>query len=169
MRTAIYPGSFDPVTNGHMEVIRRAAALFDRLVVLVAVNAQKSHLFSEQERVVLLKKCTASLPNVEIDASSGLVALYAKEISATAIVKGLRAMSDFDSEFQQALTNNQLNPQTETIFLPASAMSMYLSSSMVKQVCSLGGDISTFVPEEALPLIVERIQTTSRKESHPAQ
>jgi len=159
MKTAVYPGSFDPVTNGHLEIIRRAAALFDRVVVLVAVNALKSYLFSARERVTLLERCTQAMPNVTIDASEKLVALYAQEISADAIVKGLRAMSDFDSEFQQALTNRQLNPQAETIFLPASGTSMFLSSSMVKQVCALGGDISAFVPKEALPLIVDRIQT----------
>ena len=157
MKTAVYPGSFDPVTNGHLEIIRRAAALFDRVVVLVAVNALKTYLFSAQERVALLESCTVSLPNVTIDASEKLVALYAKEISAGAIVKGLRAMSDFDSEFQQALTNRQLNPQAETIFLPASGTSMFLSSSMVKQVCALGGDISAFVPREALPRITDKI------------
>ena len=157
MTTAVYPGSFDPVTNGHLEIIRRAAALFDRVVVLVAVNALKTYLFSTEERVALLESCTDCLPNVTIDASEKLVALYAKEISAGAIVKGLRAMSDFDSEFQQALTNRQLNPQAETIFLPASGTSMFLSSRMVKQVRALGGDISAFVPKEALPLITARI------------
>jgi len=158
MRTAVYPGSFDPVTNGHMEIIRRAAALFDRVVVLVAVNVVKASFFTVDERVALLRSCTESLPNVTVDSSGSLVALYAKEIAATAIVKGLRAMSDFDSEFQQALTNRQLNPQAETIFLPASGTSMYLSSGMVKQVCSLGGDIGAFVPGEALAFIQERIR-----------
>jgi len=157
MTTAVYPGSFDPVTNGHLEIIRRAAALFDRVVVLVADNAMKSSFFTAQERVALLQSCTKSLRNVTIDHSNKLVALYAGEIGATAIVKGLRAMSDFDSEFQQALTNRQLNPRAETIFLPAGATSMYLSSSMVKQVCALGGDIAEFVPKEALPLIVKKI------------
>ena len=157
MKTAVYPGSFDPVTNGHLEIIRRAAALFDRVVVLVADNVMKTSFFTAEERVALLESCTAALPNVTIDTSDRLVALYAKEIGATAIVKGLRAMSDFDSEFQQALTNRQLNPRAETIFLPAGATSMYLSSSMVKQVCALGGDIAEFVPKEALPLIVKKI------------
>jgi len=158
MRTAVYPGSFDPVTNGHMEIIRRAAALFDRVVVLVAANALKTYLFSERERVTLLRSCTENLPNVTIDSSGMLVADYAREIAADAIVKGLRAMSDFDYEFQQSLVNRQLNPRAETIFLPASGTSMFLSSSMVKQVCALGGDIGEFVPREALPLIKDRIQ-----------
>jgi len=157
MRTAVYPGSFDPVTNGHMEIIRRAAALFDRVVVLVAANALKTYLFSERERVTLLRSCTENLANVTIDSSGMLVADYAREIAADAIVKGLRAMSDFDYEFQQSLVNRQLNPRAETIFLPASGTSMFLSSSMVKQVCALDGDIGEFVPREALPLIVNRI------------
>jgi pantetheine-phosphate adenylyltransferase len=140
-----------------MEIIRRAAALFDRVVVLVAANALKTYLFSEEERVALLQSCTETLPNVTIDSSGMLVALYAREIAADAIVKGLRAMTDFDYEFQQSLVNRQLNPRAETIFLPASGTSMFLSSSMVKQVCALGGDISEFVPREALPLIVKRI------------
>ena len=157
MRIAIYPGSFDPVTNGHLEIIGRAAALFDRLVVLVAVNAEKGCLFTAQERAHMLEACTRDLPNVEIHAFGGLVALYANEVRATAIVKGLRAMSDFDSEFQQALTNRQLSPRVETIFLPASAGSMFLSSSMVKQVCALGGDIRAFVPPETLQTILEKL------------
>ena len=158
MRTAVYPGSFDPVTNGHMEIIRRAAALFDRVVVLVAVNAMKAGFFSKQERVELLELCVAQIPNVCVDFTEGLVAHYARDIAADVIVKGLRAMTDFEFEFQQALINRQLNPGAETVFLPASGTSMYLSSGMVKQVCALGGDISEFVPREALPLIVERIQ-----------
>ena len=157
MKVAVYPGSFDPVTNGHLEIIRRAAALFDRLVVLVAVNAEKRYLFTAQERVEMLQACTREIPNAEVVATEGLVALYASEIGANTIVKGLRAMSDFDSEFQQALTNRQLNPQAETVFLPASASSMFLSSSMVKQVCTLGGDIGPFVPTEALPTILSKL------------
>jgi len=156
MRTAVYPGSFDPVTNGHLEIIRRAAALFDRVVVLVAANAVKTGSFSTRERVDLLELCTAQLPNVRVDFTEGLVAHYARDIAADVIVKGLRAMTDFEFEFQQALVNRQLNPGAETIFLPASGTSMYLSSGMVKQVCALGGDISEFVPKEALPLIAEK-------------
>jgi len=161
MNTAIYPGSFDPVTNGHLEIIRRAAALFDHVVVVVAVNAMKSSFFTAWERVDMLRSCTGALPNVTVDATEGLVAHYAREISAAVIVKGLRALSDFDFEFQQSLANHQLNPQAETIFLPASSTGMYLSSGMVKQVCALGGDIGAFVPREALPHIVERIQGDS--------
>ena len=162
MRTAVYPGSFDPVTNGHLEIIRRAAALFDEVVVLVAENALKQSMFSAEERVGLLCACTGSLPNVAVRITDGLVALCAKEIGATVIVKGLRAVSDFDSEFQQALINRRLNPEAETIFLPSGSESMFLSSGMVKQVCALGGDISGFVPPEALPKIQERVYAINR-------
>jgi len=158
MRTAVYPGSFDPVTNGHLEIIRRAAALFDRVVVLVSVNAIKRYAFPEKDRAKMLRDCTADLENVSVACSGGLVALYAKEIGADVIVKGLRAMSAFDSEFQQALVNRRLNPAAETVFLSARSDSMFLSSGMVRQVCALGGDISGFVPAEALPHILARLR-----------
>lgn len=158
MKIAIYPGSFDPVTNGHMEIIRRAAALFDRLVVLVAVSAKKQYLFTAAERAQLLRASTVALNNVTVETYDGLVAHYAREIGADVIVKGLRAISDFDGEFQQSLVNNRLNPAAETIFLPSGSESMYVSSGMVKQVCALGGDISAFVPPEALPQIVKRVR-----------
>jgi len=161
MKTAIYPGSFDPVTNGHMDIIKRAAMLFDHVVVLVAVNAEKNYLFSAEERVNLLQNCTAAIKHVTIEASEGLVAHYAEKAGATTIVKGLRAMSDFDAEFQQALVNRRLNQNAETVFIPAGNESMFLSSSMVKQICSLGGDISGFVPPEALEQIIGRIRLTS--------
>ena len=157
MRIAVCPGSFDPVTNGHVEIIRRASDLFDEVVVLVAINALKRYLFTAEERAAMLHSCTACLPNVKVEAYAGLVAVYAGEIGARAIVKGLRAMSDFDSEFQQSLINRQLNPAAETIFLPASGGSMFLSSSMVKQICALGGSIADFVPPEVLPQILERM------------
>ena len=158
MKIAVYPGSFDPVTNGHMEIIRRAAGLFDRVIVLVSSNVKKQCLFSSRERVALLRCCTAGMENVAVEAYDGLVALYTKEIGATAIVKGLRAMSDFDAEFQQALVNRHLNPDTETVFIPADSGSMFLSSGVVKQVCALGGDISSLVPAEALEQIYARIK-----------
>ncbi|MDR1928379.1 MAG: pantetheine-phosphate adenylyltransferase [Oscillospiraceae bacterium] len=159
MKIAIYPGSFDPVTKGHMDIITRAAALFDRLIVLVASNVMKRDcLFSAGERIELLRRCCGGMPNVTVDCDEGLIAEYARRVGATAIVKGLRAMSDFDYEFQQALTNRQLNSRVETIFLAASGESMYLSSSMVKQVCALGGDVSSFVPPEALPEILSRMR-----------
>ncbi|MCL2531314.1 MAG: pantetheine-phosphate adenylyltransferase [Oscillospiraceae bacterium] len=161
MTKAVYPGSFDPVTNGHLEIIRKAAALFDHVVVLVAVNAAKNCTFSAKERVQMLRDCTADMPNVTVDSSDGLVAHYAGQADARAIVKGLRAMSDFDAEFQQALVNRRLNPHVETVFIPAGSDSMFLSSGVVKQVCALHGDISAFVPPQALPQIIARLKAKS--------
>lgn len=148
MKLALYPGSFDPVTLGHLDIIHRAADIFDTVTVLVTVNSSKNRpLFSLDERIDLLKRCIKK-ENVEIDICDGLLGDYAKSHGATAIVKGLRAVSDFDYEFQQALTNKSLYPSIETVFLTARAENMFLSSSMVKEVCTLGGDISMFVPKE---------------------
>lgn len=158
MRTAICPGSFDPVTNGHMDIIRRSSALFDRVLVAVMENYHKpTRLFSAAERVELLRRCSAGLPNVEVLLSGGLLADLAREKGADAVVKGLRAVSDFEIEFQQALINRQLNPKLETVFLTAGAESMFLSSSVVKQVAQFGGDISRFVPGEILGEVVDRL------------
>ena len=162
MRLAICPGSFDPVTNGHLDVIQRAARLFDKVVVLVAVNAGKHGVFSHEERCDMLRRATAHLPNVEVDSYEGLLADYARERHAAAIVKGLRAMSDFEYEFQMALANKKLNPQVETLFLTTSAEHMYLSSSMVRQIASMGGDISDFVPSIIHDDIVERLAKASK-------
>ena len=157
MQTAICPGSFDPVTFGHLDVIHRAAALFDKVIVTVMPNAAKHPLFSLSERADLLRRVTADLPHVEVDCYDGLLAEYARKRQANAIVKGLRAMSDFEYEFQMALTNRKLNAEVETVFLTTKAEHMYLSSSLVKQVASLGGDISGFVPAAILPDILSKI------------
>ena len=159
MKTAIYPGSFDPITNGHLSVIRRAAKLFDEVLVVVMINHKKPvGCFSYAERMEFIKRCTAEIPNVKGDYYDGLLAEYARDKNATAIVKGLRAVSDFEDEFQQALTNKQLNPDVETVFVTAGADYMYLSSSIVKQVCELGGDVSGFVPPEVYEDIVNGIK-----------
>ncbi len=157
MRSAICPGSFDPVTHGHLDIIRRAAAMFDRVTVVVMTNSQKTPLFNREERLEFLKRATADLPNVEVDAYGGLLAEYARLKGANVIVKGLRAMSDFEYEFQMALTNRKLNPLVETVFLTTTAEHMYLSSSLVKQVASLGGDITGFVPACIMPDILQKI------------
>lgn len=158
---AVCPGSFDPVTVGHIDIISRASQMFSKVVVVVMHNSAKNPCFSVEEKVEMLKKATAELENVEVDAYSGLLADYTKKIGAGAIVKGLRAMSDFEYEFQMALTNKKLNPTTETVFLTTRAENMYLSSSMVKQIGSMGGDISDFVPKMIHDKIVARL--TERK------
>ena len=156
VKTVLYPGSFDPVTLGHVDIIERAADLFDKVIVLVTVNnAKKDPLFSLEERINLLRRCIHK-DNIEIDTCDGLLVEYAKSHGVSAIVKGLRAVSDFDYEFQQALTNKSLYPAIETVFLTARAENMFLSSSMVKEVCSLGGDISLFVPKEIKNDIYQR-------------
>ncbi len=158
---AVCPGSFDPVTVGHIDIIRRAAQMFSKVVVVVMKNRDKSPSFSIVEREEMLRLATADLTNVTVDSYDGLLAQYTKEIGAGAIVKGLRAMSDFEYEFQMALTNKKLNPSTETVFFTTRAEYMYLSSSMVKQIGSMGGDISEFVPKKIHAKIVERL--TERK------
>ena len=157
MKIAICPGSFDPVTHGHLDIIRRAACLFDKVIVLVMTNSSKQPLFTKEERMTFLRRSTTGLSNVEGDSYGGLLADYAKQHRATVIVKGLRAMSDFEYEFQMALTNRKLNPEAETVFLTTTAEHMYLSSSLVKQVAGLGGDISGFVPDCIMPDIMKKI------------
>ncbi len=146
MKTAICPGSFDPITLGHLDIIERASDLFDKVIVLVMNNITKACAFTVEERIALIKKCV-SKPNVEVDTYSGLLVNYAQGKGAIAIVKGLRAVSDFDYEFQQALINKSLYPKIETVFLTAKGENMFLSSSMVKEVCYLNGDISSYVPK----------------------
>lgn len=147
MKTAIYPGSFDPVTNGHLDIIKRAAKMFDKVVVVVLINPLKSYSFTIPERCEFLKKATAEIPNIEIDSYDGLLADYFKQrADIDVIVKGLRATSDFEYEFQMAHTNKDLNPRAETVFIPASANTTFISSSMVKQVAMFGGDLSKYVP-----------------------
>ncbi len=158
MKIAICPGSFDPVTNGHLDIIRRASRLFDKVIVAVMTNTSKTPVFTQAERVALIRRCVADIPNVEVEQFGGLLADYVREHNATAIVKGLRAMSDFEYEFQMALTNRKLCEQAETVFLTTSAQYMYLSSSLVRQVAAFGGDISDFVPACIAPDIIKRIR-----------
>ena len=146
MKTAICPGSFDPVTLGHLDIITRASKLFDRVLVAVLVNSSKTPTFSTAERIKLLRDAVSGLDNVEIVSFEGLLAEYCKNCGVDTIVKGLRAVSDFEYEFQMALANKKLNPDLETMFLTADADSTFLSSSMVREIGSMGGDISNFVP-----------------------
>lgn len=156
--TVICPGSFDPVTLGHIDIIQRAAKMFDKVIVAVLVNMAKQPSFTIDERISFLKTAIGDIDNVEIVGFSGLLADYAKERGAKAVVKGLRAMSDFEYEFQMALTNKKLNPELDTVFLTSDSQYMYLSSSMVKQVASLGGDISYFVPACIHAQVYERLK-----------
>lgn len=146
MRIAICPGSFDPITNGHLDIIRRAAKLFDHVEVAVLQNSSKKCVFSVEERVEMIRDGIAELPNVSASSFDGLLVDYAKKKGATAIVKGLRAVSDFDYEFQMALFNKEINAEVETIFLTTSPEHMYLSSSVVREMAAHGGDTSRFVP-----------------------
>ena len=158
MKTAIYPGSFDPVTIGHQNIIRRAAGIFDRLIVCVMVNAGKNPMFTLEERVELIKRVTADLPNVTVDCSDMLLAEYAKTVGDCVIVKGLRAGSDFENEFQMAMINHKINPDLDTMFLTAEHQYTYLSSSIVKELGHYHVDLTDFLPPEIIPDVQERIR-----------
>ena len=162
MKIAIYPGSFDPVTSGHLNIIRRAANIFDKLIVCVMVNAGKNPMFTLEEREELIRRITRDLPNVEVDHSSELLAEYARRKGGCVILKGLRAGSDFENEFQMALINRKLNPELDTMFLTADSQYMYLSSSMVKELGSYGADLTDFLPMEIIPDFQERIENRKK-------
>ena len=151
MKTAVYPGSFDPITSGHLNIIRRAANIFDKLIVCVMVNAGKNPMFTLEEREELIRRVTLDLPTVEVDCSNELLADYARRRGSCVIVKGLRAGSDFENEFQMALVNRKINPELDTMFLTADSQYMYLSSSMVKELGHYGAELSDFLPEEIIP------------------
>lgn len=159
MKIAIYPGSFEPVTTGHLHIIRRAARIFDRLIVCVMVNSGKNPMFTLDERVELIRMVTDDLPNVEVDGSDQLLAEYAKNIGDCVIVKGLRAGSDFENEFQMAMINRKINPELDTMFLTAEHQYTYLSSSMVKELGSYHVDLTDFLPEKILPIVQQRISS----------
>ena len=146
-KIAIYPGSFDPVTNGHLDVVYRALALFDKVVVAIAQNVNKGELFSPEERVNLLKRVLRKDPRVEVEIFAGLLVDYVRRRGAEIIVRGLRAVADFEYEFQLALMNRRLLPDIDTVFLMTDERNFYISSSLVKEVATLGGDVSDFVPD----------------------
>ena len=163
-RIALCPGSFDPITKGHLDIIRRAAGLFDEVVVLIMVNFSKTNTtFTVDERVEMAQRVTRDLPNVRVDSYGGLLADYARSVGACAAVKGLRAVSDFEYEFQMALTNKKLYPELETLFLTTDIEYMYLSSSIVRQVAAFGGDISEFVCPEVRDEIIARLEAKRRE------
>ena len=157
MKIAIYPGSFDPVTSGHLNIIRRAAKIFDKLIVCVMVNAGKNPMFTLKERVDLIRRVTSDIANVEVDSSNELLADYAQRRGSCVIVKGLRAGSDFENEFQMALNNHKINPNHDTMFLTAESQYMYLSSSTVKELGNYNVDLSEFLPAEIIPDFQNRI------------
>lgn len=157
MKIAIYPGSFDPITSGHLNIIRRAANIFDRLIVCVMVNGTKQPLFSLEERVKMIRDVVEDIPNVEVDFSKDLLAEYAKQKGSCVIIKGLRAGSDFENEFSMAIINHKINPNLDTMFLTAEHQYMYLSSSTVKELAGFDVDLTEFLPEKIIPVFKQRI------------
>ena len=157
MKIAVYPGSFDPITSGHLNIIQRASRIFDKLIVCVMVNSGKNPMFNREERVELIQRSIGDLPNVEVDSSDELLAAYAKRKGSCVIVKGLRAGSDFENEFQMALINHNINPQLDTMFLTAEHQYMYLSSSTVKELGRYDVDLSDFLPEPIIPVFKQRM------------
>lgn len=157
MKRAVYPGSFDPITNGHLDIISRASRVFDEVVVGVLINPDKKGLFDIEERVSLIEKCISSFGNVKVQSFSGLLINFMKAVDAQVIVKGLRAVSDFEYEFQMALMNNKLDPKIETVFMMTNAKYSYLSSSSVKQVAMFGGCIKGLIPNEISSDIINKV------------
>lgn len=157
MNVAIVPGSFDPITNGHLDIIKRTSQLFDVVYVSILSNSAKSPWFSVEERISLIQRVTKDIPNVKVEGFTGLLVDYARERNAKFIVKGLRAVSDFEYEFQMSLTNKQLAPEIETFFITTNAKYAYLSSSIVKEVAKFGGDFTEMVPHEIIEDIKEKI------------
>jgi len=158
-RIAIYPGTFDPITYGHIDVVRRAAHLFPRVIVLVALNSSKTPLFTDEERIGMIREIFRGKPQIEVDGFHGLLVDYAQRRKASVIIRGLRAVSDFEIEFQMALTNRKLAPKLDTVFLVPHEQYTYLNSTIVREVARLGGDVSDFVPPNVRRRLIEKLRS----------
>jgi len=159
MKIAIYPGTFDPVTNGHIDILERALKLFDKVIITIARNTAKNPLFTEEERITLLRQVTKHFKNVEVDSFEGLLVEYVEKRGAISVVRGLRAMTDFEYELQMALMNRKLDETMETIFLMPNEKYTYLSSNFVREIARLGGDVSKFVP----PVVLKALRQKNKK------
>ncbi len=159
MAVAVYPGSFDPITNGHLDIIKRASAIFDEVIVAVATNSSKKPLFTIEERISIINDIVKEHPNVKVSTFQGLLVNYCNEVGANVIIKGLRAVSDFEYEFQMASINKKLGDHIETLFMMTSTKYSYLSSSLVKEIASLDGNISDLVPPEIVTCLLKKINS----------
>lgn len=157
MKKCVYPGSFDPITNGHLDIIERAAKIFDKLIVAVLVNPNKTCTFSLEERVELIRECVKDNPKIEVDSFSGLLIDYLKQKDINVIIKGLRIVADFEYEFQMALLNKSLNPEIETVFMMTNSRFSYISSSMVKELAKLGANIEEFIPKTIADKVMKKL------------
>jgi pantetheine-phosphate adenylyltransferase len=162
MTKAVYPGSFDPITNGHLDIIRRGTRIFDQVVVGVLVNEEKQPLFSAAERVDMIRETTAELPNVEVRTFSGLLVAFMREIGSTVVVRGIRAVSDYEYELQMALMNREIAPEAETLFMVPSVEYTYVSSRLIKEVFRLGADVSRLVPPTVLGRLESKLSAITR-------
>ncbi len=167
MITAVYPGSFDPLTHGHLDIIDRAARIFDRVVIAVLENPSKQPLFTTGERVTMISESLSKRPGVEVSTFNGLTIDFARQVGARVIVRGLRAVSDFESEFQMALMNRRLEPDVTTVFIPTSLRLLFLSSRLIKEHAEFGGDISEFVPANVVAPLKERLTSREHTHEHP--
>ena len=167
MTTALYPGSFDPLTHGHLDVVDRAARIFDRVLIGVLENPGKRPLFSTRERVDMIRASLGERPRIEVGTFHGLTIEYARRVGANVIVRGLRAVSDFESEFQMALMNRRLEPEVTTVFIPTSLRHLFLSSSLIKELAEFGGDITEFVPASVVEPLKQRLATREQKHERP--